>query len=1138
MDFNKYLIKKEGESPTPSPFSIVPEAIWQIESGSKQYNADNTVVTSPVGALGIGQIMPTTGPEAAKLAGVDWDPLALSYNEDYNKTLSKAYLKKKQEDFGGDELKGVAAYNAGTGGVQKAIARAEKEGGSWRDYVPDETKNYIIKYELARRNIGPAKQSNLMDFEQYVIKQEPKSNLMDFNKYLINKEESQTPLETFGAHAVANLIPSGVGLASGSATAALAAPVAVASGPAAPLVEAGAFLIGMFGGAEGARRVQDEFLPQSIKNYLAAGGKENPKSAVAGSLASFAPYTKLGLPTKMLETGEVVLDKTTTLALGAVGGAIDAGVQYFQKGEVDPAQVAMNVVATPFIGGRGLSKAGKIISGKPVVPDSIEQQVLAQDELITQNTWRAQNSIDLSAAHARQYEILLREEVLKNMPKDRATPELEKDTFAEIASSLGRNEKGGKARTIIMADADVPAFRRNMQTAWDKHELNIRGLRETLKLNLKEQDRLQFETVLEKRLRSQENIKYILDKKERFGSTEYLLPILEKVRNSYDELGIVARDAGVINGMLNNYVPLLVDKSQSKLSDEGLAQALEGFFKLKQESFKTDSSKERMFNTANDLQDYLNTIDPKLFVHRDIATITKAYMTSMNKAIAQKGLIDELKNTTIIGTKNPVISTDADFAMRNKYVAYNSRGSSQMEGAFVHPDYAPILDHMFQRNDIGAIKNAMLQTAMLTKALNVAGSLFHAPSLGWAMAGASPKLAFKEIITGGSGIRKAVRDLKNGEMSEYTELAIKTGTKIGTEDVQRSIVADFGAYVDKKMFGGTKVAGQVTAPIDKFILQKMNTFTWDYMHTGGKLVLFKDLMQKAERNLKEVPGTPEYDTARFALAEHISNSVNHTMGGLQWLQAAASIKNKVNRQLAIHGSGIESRAWAQVALFAPDWTVSTLGSFLKGMPNKINPTKWNVKAGIKGIVKPMNEADLSRRYMINTGLMYLTILDAINLGTSGQHIWQNEDPTRIQHADGTTQQLAKHSMEFFHWLMDPAKTLKNKLGFFPKAALAFIDDQGGSYLDRAGTVAKLAAPFSVGSALQAPEGEETKRALMSAAGFPIYGKPLSYLRDPKDVLKEKLERREVRQENKMQKIEEIQRRAETSQLRGLFSEYL
>jgi hypothetical protein len=962
------------------------------------------------------------------------------------------------------------------------------------------------------------------------------------NKYIdrLGIQESQSPLETFATHAAANLLPAAGGLAAGSLAATAGAPIALASGPAAPVVEAGLFLGGMFLGSEGVRRVQEEFLPESFKNYLAVGGKENKYSAVAGDLASFVPFTKLGLVKKTLDSGEVVIDKATNVALGAIGGGIDAASQYIQTGEVDPTQVAMNVVATPFIGGKGLSKVGQAISAKPKETTTIKDEVETQNQQVEQDTWRAQNLIDLRKIEADNYETILRKEVISNMPKDRATPELEKETFTELFSASGRNAEGGKAPTIIMTDAEVPAFRGNMEGRWQKHEVKIQEARQKLTdPTLREGQRLGLESEIEGRLRSQENIKYILEKKERFGSTEYLLPILEKVRNTYDELGIKARDAGVIKGMLYNYVPLMVDKSQSKMSEEGLASALEGFYKLKDASFKTDSSMERAFNTANELQEYLNTIDPTLYVHRDIGTVTNAYMTSMNKAIAQKELIDQLKNTNLLtGTKDPIISTDPAFAVRNKYVAYNSRGASQMEGAFVHPDFAPILDTMFQRNDIGAIKNALVQTAMLTKALNVAGSLFHAPSLGWAMAGASPKLAFKEIITAGSGIRKAVNDLKKGEMSEYTELAIKTGTKIGTEDVQRSIVSDMGAYVDKKIFGNASVLKRLTNPIDKFILQKMNTFTWDYMHTGGKLVLFKDLMTKAEKNLTEVPGTPAYNEARFKLAERISNSVNHTMGGLQWLQAAASIKNKTTRQLAIHGAGIESRAWAQVAMFAPDWTVSTLGSFLKGMPDKINPAKWDVKAGVKGIMKPMNEADLSRRYMINTGLLYLTILDAINLGTSGQHIWQNEDPTRIQHADGTTQQLAKHSMEAIHWLMDPAKTLKNKLGFFPKAGLAFLDDQGGNYLERAGTVAKLAAPFSVGSALQAPEGEAAWRAFMSAAGFPIYGKPLSYLRDPNDVLKEKMERKAVRQENQMEKVEEIRRKAETSELRGLFSEYL
>lgn len=945
--------------------------------------------------------------------------------------------------------------------------------------------------------------------------------------------ESQSPLETFASQAAANLLPSGGFFAGGSAAAALGAPLAVASGPAAPFVEAGLFLTGGLLGSVAVDQIQEMLLPEVAKNYLAVGQKQNKYSAVAGSLASFAPYTKLGLITKA-----GVVDKPMAAALAAVGGGFNAASQYIQTGDIDPTEVAINAAAMPFLG-KGLSKLGETVSVKPA--PKVETELEIQNKKIADDVVDNLNTTSLREIEASQVEQKIREEVLAT--SDPNTPaEIDALKLKEVFTSLGRNSKGEKAPTLIMTDEAAvsweEAMSRSLSTKEGQRSLTESMLRDP-NVRLTEQQRLFHETELKKLTDDIDGIKYILDKKTRLGSTEHLIPVVEKIRGIYDELGKKGVESGVLKGMLYNYVPSIIDRSQSKMSEEGVAQALEGFFKLKEESFKTDSSMDRMFNTARDLQDYLNTIDPSIYVHTDIATVTGAYMKSMTKAIAQKELIDQLKNTAIVGSKKPIIVTDATYAMQEKYVPYTSRGASQLEGAYVHPDYAPILDHMFQRNDIGAIKNALVQTAMLTKALNVAGSLFHAPSLAWAMAGASPKLIFKEIITAGSGIRKAVNDLKAGEMSEYTKLAIETGTKIGTEDVQRSIVADFGAYVDKKMFGGNKALGLVTGPVDKFILQKMNTFTWDYMHTGGKLVLFKDLMTKAERNLTEVPGTPEYTKARFDLAKRISNSVNHTMGGLQWLQAANSIKNKVTRQLAIHGSGIESRAWSQVALFAPDWTVSTLASFLKGLPdNMLKPKSWDIKGGIKGIVKPMNEADLSRRYMINTGLLYLTILDAINLGTSGQHIWQNEDPTRILHADGTTQQLAKHSMEAMHWLMDPAKTFKAKLGFIPKAALTLLDDQGGSYVDRAGAIVKLAAPFSVASALQAPEGEKTKRALMSAAGFPIYGKPYAYLRDPQDLLKEKMHNMEVRSENKMQKVEEMQRRAETSQLRGLFDDWL
>jgi hypothetical protein len=204
----------------------------------------------------------------------------------------------------------------------------------------------------------------------------------------------------------------------------------------------------------------------------------------------------------------------------------------------------------------------------------------------------------------------------------------------------------------------------------------------------------------------------------------------------------------------------------------------------------------------------------------------------------------------------------------------------------------------------------------------------------------------------------------------------------------------------------------------------------------------------------------------------------------------------------------------------------------------LKPSTWDVKGGVKGIMKPMNKADLARRYIVNTGLLYLTLLNGINMYTAGQYIWENEDPTRILHEDGTTQQLAKHSMESVHWMMDPGKTFKGKLGFAPKAALAFMDDQGGNYLERTGTAAKLALPFSVGSGLNAPEGEGMKRVLLSSAGFPIYGKPTANLRDPEDVEKERRARAETRAENLQEKAALEATKAKRGRLFGLFDDYM
>jgi soluble lytic murein transglycosylase len=136
----------------PKTLSLNDSATHAVESGGRQFDDKGNYIVSKAGAIGIAQLMPTTAPEAAKLAGLPYNSFRLKFDPDYNAQLGSAYLKQKIADFNGDIEKGHAAYNAGSGNVKKAIAKAASHGGSWKDYLPDETKNYIVKIALAKRN--------------------------------------------------------------------------------------------------------------------------------------------------------------------------------------------------------------------------------------------------------------------------------------------------------------------------------------------------------------------------------------------------------------------------------------------------------------------------------------------------------------------------------------------------------------------------------------------------------------------------------------------------------------------------------------------------------------------------------------------------------------------------------------------------------------------------------------------------------------------------------------------------------------------------------------------------------------------------------------------------------------------------
>lgn len=118
------------------------------ESGGQQFDKNGKPLTSSAGAIGIMQVMPATGPEAAKLAGVAWDEERFKNDAAYNACLGEAYCREQFRKFQ-DPVLALAAYNAGPGRVQQTIDKVgdPRTGAVTHEQflaaLPKETQGYV-----------------------------------------------------------------------------------------------------------------------------------------------------------------------------------------------------------------------------------------------------------------------------------------------------------------------------------------------------------------------------------------------------------------------------------------------------------------------------------------------------------------------------------------------------------------------------------------------------------------------------------------------------------------------------------------------------------------------------------------------------------------------------------------------------------------------------------------------------------------------------------------------------------------------------------------------------------------------------------------------------------------------------------
>ncbi len=113
-------------------------AIMRAES------AFNPTVRSPVGALGLMQLMPATGRETARRAGVRFDNERSLLDPATNIALGTVYLHQMLKRYDGNFAMAAAAYNAGPGRVRQWQGERCIAAERWVDTIPfAETRGYV-----------------------------------------------------------------------------------------------------------------------------------------------------------------------------------------------------------------------------------------------------------------------------------------------------------------------------------------------------------------------------------------------------------------------------------------------------------------------------------------------------------------------------------------------------------------------------------------------------------------------------------------------------------------------------------------------------------------------------------------------------------------------------------------------------------------------------------------------------------------------------------------------------------------------------------------------------------------------------------------------------------------------------------
>lgn len=138
LNYSNYVFENSQK------YDLDPYLVFAIIKAESGFNKN---AQSSQGAKGLMQITDSTGEWIAKQLKYDDHSIADLYNPEYNIRMGCWYLNSLIKQFDGDTALAIAAYNAGSGNVQKWLNNYEhsKDGKSLHKIPFGETDRYVIK---------------------------------------------------------------------------------------------------------------------------------------------------------------------------------------------------------------------------------------------------------------------------------------------------------------------------------------------------------------------------------------------------------------------------------------------------------------------------------------------------------------------------------------------------------------------------------------------------------------------------------------------------------------------------------------------------------------------------------------------------------------------------------------------------------------------------------------------------------------------------------------------------------------------------------------------------------------------------------------------------------------------------------